>query len=241
MKSLKRGKLLALVLVVALFSQGFLSDLRSQFFIDWADKLYESGDHAAAFEKYKSAADLDSGYAAMQLFWMYSYGEGTPRDIPQAQRMLKRALELNNPDAKVIKAKEMLKDKSLHTEAVYLLLDAAEMENVTAYLELALLYTHGVAVPKNPTKAQEYLRLAKAHGVNIQASTSIPKTQTNTKAITISIQENLKKLGFYHGNIDGITGPMTRKSIADFQKFYGYEVDTQISSKILDQTKKAIK
>jgi hypothetical protein len=242
MRTQNRVFLIALVLVVSFFSMGFIGDLRVQFFNQWADGLYEKGDYAGAFEKYQSASDLDDGYATTQLFWMYVNGEGVRADEMQAVRMLQKAVKLGDSDAKVIMAKEMLLEPSLHTEAVYMLLDAAEQENILAYLELALLYKHGLAVPQNMAKSQEYLRLAAAHGVDINAfETKIVAGQKlNIQALTSTIQSNLAKLGFYKGKVDGITGPMTRKAISDFQQFYGYPVDTDITQTLLEQTQKAL-
>lgn len=246
MKTQNRSFLILLVLLVSFFSMGFVGDLRAQFFNQWADELYEKGEYTEAFEKYKSASDLDDGYATTQLFWMHVNGEGVAKDIVQANRMLEKAVALGDPDAKVIMARDMLLNPKMHTEAVYLLLDAAEQENVLAYLELALLYKYGVGVTKNIAKSQEYLRLAAAHGVNISSSDATvskasSSSENNTQALTSAIQTNLKKLGFYGGNIDGITGPMTRRAILDFQSTYGYPIDTKISKKILEQTQQAIK
>lgn len=244
MKTKNSSFLIALVLVASFFSMGFMGDLRAQFFNQWADSLYEKGEYKEAFEKYKSASDLDDGYATTQLFWMYATGEGVAPDRIQAIRMLEKAVKLGDPEAKVIMARDMLLDPSLHQEALFMLLDAAEKENVLAYLELALLYKHGVAVPKNLAKSQEYLRLAAAHGVVINDNDSkvnMPTSHTNdTQAITSAIQTNLKKLGFYKGKVDGITGPMTRKAISDFQTSYGYPIDTRITKTVLEQTQKAI-
>lgn len=246
MRTQNRSFLILLVLLVSFFSMGFVGDLRAQFFNQWADELYEKGEYTEAFEKYKSASDLDDAYATTQLFWMYLNGEGVAQDIVQANRLLEKAVALGDPDAKVIMARDMLLNPKMHTEAVYLLLDAAEQENVLAYLELALLYKHGVGVTKNIVKSQEYLRLAAAHGVNISSSgvatpESSSSNENNIKTLIRSIQTNLKKLGFYGGSIDGITGPMTRKAISEFQSTYGYPVDTRISKKVLEQTQQAIK
>ena len=63
----------------------------------------------------------------------------------------------------------------------------------------------------------------------------------SSKNITAQIQTNLKKLGFYNGIADGVTGPKTRQSIADFQKSKGLPKDVVISEKILLQTEEALR
>jgi peptidoglycan hydrolase-like protein with peptidoglycan-binding domain len=51
----------------------------------------------------------------------------------------------------------------------------------------------------------------------------------------------LKKLGFYRSKVDGISGPMTRRSIASFQKYYGYDIDSKVSKRTLEQINSELK
>ena len=52
----------------------------------------------------------------------------------------------------------------------------------------------------------------------------------------VAVQQELEKLGYYHGQIDGIVGPETRKAISWFQS-----VDKlSVSGRIDDATLKAL-
>jgi hypothetical protein len=54
------------------------------------------------------------------------------------------------------------------------------------------------------------------------------RTQSSTsnydKEEAIKLQTNLKKLGYYEGNIDGVTGKMTKEAIKSFQRDNGLDV-----------------
>lgn len=62
----------------------------------------------------------------------------------------------------------------------------------------------------------------------------------NRQKLTVKIQTNLKKLGFFSSKVDGYTGPMTRKSVKAFQMKYGFSVDTKISETLFKQTIKGL-
>jgi peptidoglycan hydrolase-like protein with peptidoglycan-binding domain len=56
-------------------------------------------------------------------------------------------------------------------------------------------------------------------------------------------QAALKVLGFYHGTIDGSTGPMTRRAIADYRNSYGmapgYRLDYESEYRLIDTARRA--
>jgi len=98
------------------------------------------------------------------------------------------------------------------------------------------MYSKGIGVQKNMNKANQYYRLAKANGLDIKRSSSKKSYSPITKKQLIrDIQSGLKRLGFYKSTVDGISGPITRKSIANFQKSYGYSVNSIVSSQTLKQ------
>jgi peptidoglycan hydrolase-like protein with peptidoglycan-binding domain len=67
------------------------------------------------------------------------------------------------------------------------------------------------------------------------AQTSPPEVAPSEQ-ITVAVQKELAKLGYYHGRIDGIVGPETRKAISWFQS-----VDKlSVSGRIDDPTLKAL-
>ena len=47
---------------------------------------------------------------------------------------------------------------------------------------------------------------------------------------TRTIQLALKEAGYYSGNVDGKTGPLTEKAVEDFQKAKGLQVDGKVGS-----------
>jgi TPR repeat protein len=237
--------ILLLIVLVSLLSQGFLSTFRAQFYADSGDSLLAEKKYSEALEKYKSAAELESGYAYYRLFNLYFEGEGTPKDLPLAKEMLEKAVHYEYDEAQVTYAGILFIEGKEKDKAITLLKMAAEKENVLAYIKLALIYYYGNGVPKDLIKAEEYKRLANAHGYNMslvpkKINTPSPK-KISTKEITAKIQENLKKLGFYQGSVDGITGAKTRQSIANFQKSRGLQKDTAISQEVLEQTQEALK
>jgi His-Xaa-Ser repeat protein HxsA len=61
-------------------------------------------------------------------------------------------------------------------------------------------------------------------------------TEARSEQTIVSVQKELAKLGYYHGQIDGIVGPETRKAISWFQS-----VDKlSVSGRIDDPTLKAL-
>lgn len=66
------------------------------------------------------------------------------------------------------------------------------------------------------------------------AASAKPETALSaipTKPTTEQIQAALKNAGFYNGNIDGKSGPLTRKAIEEFQKANNLGVDGKVGSK----------
>lgn len=59
---------------------------------------------------------------------------------------------------------------------------------------------------------------------------------TATKSENKVIQQKLKNLGYYKGNIDGILGPLSLSAIKNFQRDYGLKVDGIVGP----QTSKAL-
>jgi hypothetical protein len=51
---------------------------------------------------------------------------------------------------------------------------------------------------------------------------------------SVQVQQELSRLGYYHGPIDGIIGPGTRSAIAGYQRDNGLHVTGTINSKLLD-------
>ncbi len=222
-----------------LFASGlqasFFGNMKASYYVQRGDKYYYNKQYTKAFDKYKKAAKADSSYAYFQLFVMYRNGEGVRKNSHIASSMLLKSANLKYPMAEVILANRLLYAKKRDISgAIRLLKDAAKQENPSAYVNLYYIYQYGVGVKKDIVKANGYYRLAKANGYNIGKKVSSNTTFANKKLIA-NIQRGLKKLGFYKGKVDGISGPITRKSIENFQKYYGYSVNLEISTKTLKQ------
>jgi len=238
----KMQKIIFVILFILFGSSmqaSFFGDMKASYHVQKGDEYYDSKQYIKAFNKYEEAAKADSAYAYFQLFVMYKNGEGVQKDKYKASSMLLKSSSLKYPMAEVILANRLLYGKKKDVKgAIRLLEDAAKQENSIAYVDLYHIYKYGLGVKKDIAKANGYYRLAKVNGFNIRRTLS--KKASNNRVLTnknliANIQRGLKKLGFYKSKVDGISGPMTRKAITNFQKHYGYSVDSQISTKILEQ------
>ncbi len=249
---MKKSIMLFILTCIMMFFTGCVAEVQSNFYNSIADREYVNRDFPSALSHYKDAAEKGNGYAYYNLYVMYNYGQGVKRDVAMATVMLKKAVELEDPTAQVVMANRLLsgKDKDV-PQALSLLKRAAQKENAYAYSDLSLLYRYGYGVKKDIALADEYQRLAQANGSKITLSTQRTtevQTQLQTssngmskKELVRSIQEGLKKLGFYTGKVDGSSGPMSLKAIKMFQKFYGYPENTTLSESLLREIQSKLK
>lgn len=240
---------LTLATLFAMLSLGFFGTIKAAYYLDQADREYEAKNYYDAFKAYEDAAKNDSGEAYYRLYGMSLEGLGTRTDEQQALYYLDKAAELEYPAAYVSKGILLLYGNDGQMQGLSLLEKAASMEEPLAYYHLAMLYFHGKIIPKDTTKAQEYKRLAQAYGIKIDfemISQTIEKSKPSeqpmdTVTLTKTIQQNLKTLGFYPGKVDGITGPMTKRAIEQFQDIHGFAVDGMVNQETLKQTQMIIK
>jgi peptidoglycan hydrolase-like protein with peptidoglycan-binding domain len=61
-----------------------------------------------------------------------------------------------------------------------------------------------------------------------------PTEAAGAEQTNIAVQQELAKLGFYHGQIDGLVDPGTRKAISWFQTVEKLPVTGQVDGPILD-------
>ncbi len=205
-------------------SASWFGDIKASHHERKGDSSFDKKNYVKAYKYYTAASKNGSGYAYFQLYAMNHNGEGRKKNATLATQMLHKATKLQYPMAEVILANRYLYKKPRNSqEALRLLESAAKKEYVYAYVDLYRMYSKGIGVKKNINKANQYSRLAKANGYNIN------------KELIGDIQSGLKRLGFYKNTVDGISGPLTRKSIANFQKSYGYPVNSEVSSQTLKQ------
>jgi Putative peptidoglycan binding domain len=53
--------------------------------------------------------------------------------------------------------------------------------------------------------------------------------------IVVDLQKQLAREGYYHGAIDGIVGPATRRAIRGYERDHGMPVDGQLTQRLLEQ------
>jgi hypothetical protein len=225
-------------LVVVLFAGcgGTIAALQSNVYSQIGDHHYRNQSYREAFEAYKSSAEKGDAYSFYRLYGMYANGYGVPKNNALADKMLEEAARLGYPAAEVGVANGLiftLKNQNMK-RGLALLESAASKEFVYAYADLYTVYWYGIGVPKNTKKAGEYYRLAVANGFDPRLEVgNVPQVKTATaKELTATIQSGLKKLGFYKGAVDGVTGPMTQRAIKAFQEFHGYAVNTSITPQL---------
>jgi hypothetical protein len=52
--------------------------------------------------------------------------------------------------------------------------------------------------------------------------------------VTANVQSTLQEAGYYHGDIDGLLGPLTRAALSDYQRDRGLEITSAIDEPTLD-------
>jgi tetratricopeptide (TPR) repeat protein len=240
---------LVLATLFAMFSLGFFGTIKAAYYLDQADREYEAKNYYDAFEAYEDAAKSGSPEAYYRLYGMSLEGLGTRTDEQQALYFLDKAVELKYPAAYVSKGILLLyANNGQEEQGLRLLKEAASMETPLAYYHLAMLYFHGIVIPKDMAKAQEYKRLAQAYGIKIDFETISQTIKTepsappmDTMALTKALQKNLKTLGFFPGKVDGISGPMTKRAIEQFQDIHGFAINGMINQETLKQTQSILK
>jgi TPR repeat protein len=244
-KPMKKIFLVFILLFSLDISASFFGTIKASFYEQKADSYFNKKKYNAAYENYISASKNDSGYGYFKLYVMNKNGLGRAKNQKLAFKMLKKSANLHCPMAEVILANRLLYRKKSYTkEAIKLLKSAAKKEFVYAYVDLYNIYKYGIGVRKNATKANQYYRLAKANGYDFKKRKLVKRKYSKNKfnkKLIIQIQKGLKKLGFYRSKVDGISGPMTRRSIASFQKYYGYDIDSKVSKKTLEQINSELK
>ncbi|MCF6172796.1 MAG: SEL1-like repeat protein [Campylobacteraceae bacterium] len=233
--NLKKVSSVCAVIVMAFFLQGFMEGIRSQFYIDWGNQLYSSKDYKGAFEKYKSASELNDGSAYYRLYFLYSKGKGTQKDSQKAMEMLEKAANLGYTDAEVLLGSKLIFEKN-PSRAIELLEKAAKKNSILALRHLSLAYFYGVGVDKNREKAQYYVNVANKIGGNI----SLPKIKSKKEQL-IEIQQGLKKLGLYNEKIDGVIGPKMKDAVEFFLNKQEYKYKNITLSELLKEINKTVK
>jgi peptidoglycan hydrolase-like protein with peptidoglycan-binding domain len=52
--------------------------------------------------------------------------------------------------------------------------------------------------------------------------------------MVVQVQQRLARGGFYHGSIDGVMGPETRRAIRAYERSHNLRVDGALDDRLLD-------
>lgn len=52
--------------------------------------------------------------------------------------------------------------------------------------------------------------------------------------LVVQVQQRLARAGFYHGSVDGVMGPETRRAIRSYERSHNLRVDGAIDNRLLD-------
>jgi len=230
---------IATMVIITLFTGcgNIVANVQATFYSQQGDYYYHNHDYRSAFEAYKSSAEKGDGYSYYRIFGMYLNGIGLQKNENLANKMLAEATRLKYPPAEVTTANSLiftLKNRNTK-KGLELLESAASKEYPYAYADLYTIYWNGIGVKKDTRKAGYYYRLAKANGFDPRKNANVQKRTLATQQLIVAIQSGLKKLGFYNGVIDGISGPMTRHAISAFQRLNGFPVSANITQTLLKQ------
>ena len=59
-------------------------------------------------------------------------------------------------------------------------------------------------------------------------------TPANDDGMVVQVQQRLARGGFYHGSIDGVMGPETRRAIRAYERSHNLRVDGALDDRLLD-------
>lgn len=245
MRTLFSARHLAFSVLLVLFTGcgGVIDSMQQSYYNQQGDHYFANKEYITAFNKYREGAVEGSGYSYYKLYVMYLRGYGVQKDSKLAYQMLEESAKRQYAPAEVRLGNKLIFTTKRNRDVnrgLALLNSAAKKEYKYAYSDLYVIYRYGIGVNKDLAKASQYFRLAKAHGLKVPGETSMKKNYYS-KSLTTQIQSGLQKLGFYKGTVDGISGPMTLRAIRDFQKFYGYKVNSNLTQATLDQINRELR
>ena len=132
-----------------------------------ADAAYDRGDYATTYRLLKPLAEQGNAKAQYNLGFIYSKGQGVPKDDTEAVKWFRKAAEQGIPKAQFNlgimyeKGQGVLQD---YTEAVKWHRRAAAQGYAKAQYNLGFIYSKGQGVPKDDTEAAKRWRKAAEQG-----------------------------------------------------------------------------
>jgi Putative peptidoglycan binding domain len=64
-------------------------------------------------------------------------------------------------------------------------------------------------------------------------SRPIYRGQSASSNVVVRVQQRLARAGYYHGTIDGVAGPATRRAVRAYERAHGLRVDGVISNQLI--------
>jgi len=217
------------------------------------DTAYNKGDYARAFTAYQSAAELGEERSQFILANMYMAGEGVQRDPKKYFYWMEQSADNGYPSANYLVGRAYL--PSHPSVAAKYFKNAADKEHGSSMYMLGWMYAVGKGVPQSNAEALAWFRRAKAQAFPVEAqllsesslqsyvkqeNTRHAKTrgkkQTQKKLVS-AIQQELTRLGYKPGPVDGLFGSKTRTAIQSFQRKNGIEPVGRATDEILKKLK----
>jgi uncharacterized protein len=132
-----------------------------------AIQVYQTGNKAAAFKLFVSAAESGNRKAAVQTGWCYEFGAGVAKDLAQAARWYRKGAEAG--DARGQQNLGSLYEAGRGVpedwvEAAKWYRKSAEQGNPEGQSSLARAYEFGIGVPQSRRDAIHWDKLAAAQG-----------------------------------------------------------------------------
>jgi TPR repeat protein len=184
--------------------------------------MYDRGEHVEqsyekAFEHFERAAEAGLPVGMSNLADMYYYGDGVATDLEQAVRWYTRAADAGYAYAMTALGNLYLAGEGVAEdaeEAVYWYEQASAAGDPGGHWALALRLLYGTGVDRDTGRAAElaYLALVNGHETTLKELRDIAEADT-PPSFRRSLQEFLKRDGFYRGAIDGDFGPSTLRAV----------------------------
>ncbi len=97
-----------------------------------------------------------------------------------------------------------------------------------------LLLTTAITAAGRPLLGLKRRRAAESHLILTGEYGTVSSTSPSAHSITVEeireYQRQLKELGFYSGDIDGVKGPLTKGAVENFQRAHGLRVDGNVGN-----------
>lgn len=193
----------------------------ARFYAQLTRGLHKDGQLKSALEATRKGADLGSAHSMAYLGVMYRQGTAVQKDATEALRWLEKSAEAGNPGGMVFAA-AMYRDgigaKRNMNRAAELYQLASDKGVAEANTNLAIFYDRGSGVKRDAAKSARFM--LEAYGAEDKSALRILNDSSSVLSVATrkAIQQELRKLGFYRGGIDGQLGAKSRAALSLFAR-----------------------